>query len=101
MKKIGVVILILSLLVVGLTFAEVFFKTELNKGKNEICLNYSLGYASELVKIHPEIETITYVQENKTIGYVNILGGIGKDFLIEENKTYEINSKKNITIETK
>jgi hypothetical protein len=98
MKKIMLVLIFILIFITGLIIAEGFSKFELIKGRNEISLNYSLGYASDMARAHPEIETITYVEGNETIGYVNIFGGVGKDFIIEADKIYEINSNKNTTI---
>lgn len=98
MKRNSFSLILFFILLIGIIIAEDFSKLELTKGKNEITVNYSLGYASDLVKMYPQIETVTYIENNETIGYVNIFGGIGKDFIIQRDKLYEINSNKNITI---
>lgn len=101
MKKIFLVVAVVLILLVQFMIAEKFLKVEISEGKNNIFMNYSLGHASDLTKLYPEIETITYEEDGEKIGYVNVFGGIGKDFLLEPNKTYEINSNKNITIYVK
>ena len=98
MKKILMILFVLVVLS-GIMNAEIFpEKIELYEGKNNFTAFSDLGYASELVTMYPEIETISYKGSNETIGYVNVFGGIGVDFLIEENKTYEINARRNFKI---
>jgi hypothetical protein len=48
--------------------------------------------ASQLLALLPESDAVSYFDaaRNKTVGYVKAFGGIGKNFLIEANKTYEI-----------
>lgn len=98
MKKTFFILIFVLTLLAGFIVAERFLEIELSKGKNEIRFNISGVYASDLIKFYPEIETITYREENETIGFVNIFGGIGVNFMLESNRTYEINSNKNITI---
>ncbi len=70
-----------------------FYSLEIDEGVNNLTINYSLQriiHVSEIIYYNPEIEVISYQENDKTIGYVNIYGGIGKNFIIEQNKTYEI-----------
>lgn len=71
----------------------------LNEGKNLVYFE-SYNTAKGLIMKNPEIETISYYDEfsDKTIGYVNIFGGIGKDFTIYPGKLYEINAKRQISL---
>ena len=72
---------------------------QLNKGKNEVSFDKET-YASELTRMNPDIESITYFDEflNESFGYVNIFGGIGKNFIITPNQKYEVSAKKNISL---
>jgi len=85
------------------SFVSVFSKEvsvlKLVGGKNAI--EFDLGqpiYAETLVKLNPSIEAISYTENNKTIGYVNIFGGIGKNFIIEKGKQYEVIVKEDLDL---
>jgi hypothetical protein len=68
-------------------------------GKSYISINVSyLIYARDLVKANPKIDSISYLENNRSVGYINIFGGIGKNFLIEKNKIYEISTKEEIEL---
>ncbi len=69
------------------------------EGKNTISFNVSNPFSVEtFVKLNPAIETVSYHEGNETVGYVNTFGGVGKNFLIESGKDYEIFSSSNITL---
>jgi len=71
---------------------------ELTKGKNNLTLNLTeLIYVETLIKLNPDIDAISYRKEETTIGYVNFLGGIGENFVVE-NREYEIIVSKNIDL---
>jgi len=55
--------------------------------------------AADILKSLKYADAISYFDPltNKTVGYVTAFGGIGKNFVIEANKTYEISVRKNIT----
>ena len=57
-------------------------------------------HAKELIRNNPFIESISYFDElsNKTVGFVNAFGGLGKDFLLVPGKEYEISAKKDIRL---
>jgi len=78
-------------------------KFDVEKGKNLFSVENPIS-AKELAMLNPEIETIS-LKENDTIGYVNgyvnVFGGIGKNFILEPGKTYEIVSEKNLTLRVK
>ena len=66
--------------------------------KNYVELNVSNGfYAETLIKLNPDIEAISYKEDNETIGYANVFGGVGKNFVVE-SRTYEIIVKENINL---
>ena len=68
-------------------------------GKNHARFNLTEPfYARDLVKWNPSISVVSYIEENKTIGYVNLFNGIGENFIIENNKDYEIILDKNISL---
>lgn len=65
----------------------------LEKGKNFVIIGSALT-AKQLILENPQIEYISYFDENtnSTIGFVNYMNGIGKNFLLEE-RMYEIGAK--------
>jgi hypothetical protein len=71
----------------------------LTEGKNYVSFIQPM-YVREVMKKNTDLETISYFDEeqNKTIGYVRALGGIGKNFLIVPGQTYEIVAAKNTTL---
>ena len=66
----------------------------IKSGKNVINFQESI-YVKDLIKKYPMIESISFYDNinNKTIGYVNVYNGVGINFLIENDKYYELNSK--------
>lgn len=48
--------------------------------------------ASQLLALIPESDAVSYfdTERRKTVGYVKAFGGIGKNFIIEANRTYEL-----------
>jgi hypothetical protein len=69
---------------------------KLTVGKNLINLSFEFSpiNVQDLIRNYPEISTITSNESGIIEGYVNVFGGIGKNFLIESNKEYEIITKK-------
>ena len=63
---------------------------KLLKGKNNMFLNTNQIYVKDLVRINPDIEVISYKENNRSIGYVNLFDGIGDNFLINRSIEYEI-----------
>ncbi len=99
MNKTVLITLILILGISGIIFAEDFSKEiVLEEGINQINLSYNFNpiYAKDLVTLYPDIQTITYVENGKEIGYVNVFGGIGENFIIYPNQIYEISVKKEV-----
>lgn len=88
------VLLILS--ISGIIIAEEFKEgVNLIEGKNLINLSQDFDpiYVEDFVKIYPEITTITYNNGTHELGYVNVFGGIGENFIVYPNKIYEITTK--------
>lgn len=64
-------------------------------GKNIAVFPADLGIsAKELLMDMKEIDAITSLEDN--LGYVKAFGGIGKNFLIVANKSYEISVTKSV-----
>jgi hypothetical protein len=102
MKR-GFWILIIGIIVLSsaITLAELSGEgIKLNIGENQINFSFDFSpfYTQDLVKAYPEISVITHNENGVEEGYVNIFGGIGKNFLIESNKNYEIIVQKEVTI---
>jgi hypothetical protein len=100
------IILILVFIISLFGISEILIAEELeggiklSEGKNVINLSFEFSpiYASDLIKLNPEIETVTYNDSIEEIGYVNIFGGIGENFVIKTNTLYEITTKQEITL---
>lgn len=96
--------IILLLEISGILLAEEFEEDiKLYEGKNIVNFSFEFNpmYASDLIKLNPEIETIT---KNNTIdgsGYVNVFGGIGENFIISPNGIYEITTKQDSILKLK
>jgi hypothetical protein len=70
------------------------FSASLTEGKNLVRINLSEPvYAETLIKMNPDIEAISYVEGNRTIGYVNVFQGVGKNFVVADRE-YEIIASK-------
>jgi hypothetical protein len=73
--------------------------TNLMMGKNHVRFNMiEPFYVKDLVKWNPSITVVSYTEENKTIGYVNLFNGLGENFIIENNKDYEVILNKDINL---
>ncbi|HVY01827.1 MAG TPA: hypothetical protein VHA12_03625 [Candidatus Nanoarchaeia archaeon] len=102
LKQYGLFIGIFTAMILLLTsFTVAFDNLNLLEGKNNVTLNNSIDVKT-LVKLNPEIESITYQDEisGQSYAYINVFGGIGKKFTLESGKEYEIISKKNTTLIT-
>ncbi len=93
-------VLILSLVTI---IAENPLEVQIPEGENNLTISehFPSIYASELIKENPEIKSISIQEYGQTFGYLNTLGGIGTNFLIEPNKNYEIYTNQTITIKLK
>ena len=90
-----VAILLLSIILIS---SQNIFSADLKKGRNTLIINLTSPiYAETLVKLNPEIQTISYRENNQTTGYVNFYGGIGENFIIE-SREYEIVVSKDINL---
>jgi hypothetical protein len=104
MNKYLLILVFAVFCVSGIIIAEEFREgVELHEGKNivNISAEFSPLYVKDLIKIHPEIQTITYNDSRQKFGYVNVFGGIGDNFVISSNKTYEITTKQGVTLNLK
>ena len=99
-KFIFISLISLVIFSIGIIFAENLYIIELEQGKNNITFNSEPVYAKTLIEKNPEIISISYIDEfyNNSVGYVNVFGGIGTNFILIENQTYEIISKQKTTI---
>ncbi len=93
-------ILMLSATIIADLTAE---KVELQEGKNTLIIDFEFSpvYVSDLIKAYPNIDVISINESGDLQGYVNVFGGIGTDFVFQTNKTYEIITKQNMTIQLK
>jgi hypothetical protein len=72
---------------------------DLITGKNQVRFNLTEPfYVKDLVKWNPTISVVSYIEENKTVGYVNLFNGIGDNFVIDNDKDYEVILNKNISL---
>ncbi len=101
MKKIFLIVMmfVFSLGINGIIFANEFMLEGgivISEGKNIIntSLEFSPIYVEDLIKLFPDITTVSYTEKEREVGYVNVFGGIGENFIILPNKTYEITSQK-------
>ncbi len=106
MNKSRIILLIVLIIfaISGIIFAEEFkVGTKLFEGKNVILFESDLSpiYVSELIKRYPEIATVTSNESEIEKGYVNVFGGVGEDFIIYPNKTYEITVQKEVVLNLK
>ena len=104
-KSFLIIITIVILLgITGIIFAEDFKEgIKLEKGKNTINFGFEFSpfYVGDLIKAYPEISTITYNESEQEVGYVNVFGGIGENFVIYPNKTYEVTTSKEVVLNLK
>jgi hypothetical protein len=71
-------------------------EASLETGKNYLVINTSETlFARDFVSENPEVQSISYKENNKTIGFVNTLGGIGKNFILQQGVIYEVYLKNN------
>lgn len=63
----------------------------LNEGKNLFVPDKAV-YPKQLAYLYPEIETISYYDDflGTHLGYANVFGGVGSNFLLKPGTTYEI-----------
>jgi hypothetical protein len=106
MNKITLILvfLVIVLGISGIIIAEEFKEgIKLHEGKNTVNISFEFNpiYASDLALIYPEIATITYNDSQKDIGYVNVFGGIGDNFVIYPDRIYEITVKKEVNLNLK
>jgi len=95
--KIIIVILIISMTT---TIADMPLEVSLNVGKNILNTTeyFPPIYASEFLKEHAEIQSISFNEYGNSYGYVRAFGGIGTNILIESGRIYEIQATEPINI---
>ena len=86
-KKYLVILMIFCLLIISvicISSSEIK-NIKLVKGKNIVRINTTNPfYVKTLIELNPKIEAISFNQDNKTIGYVNVFKGVGKNFAINK-----------------
>ena len=94
------IFLFIALLYLTTAIADGEVLVTLNPGKNVVLIDdyFQMISASELVKKYPEIESITLEKYGEQLGFINIFGGIGADFLITSGTEYEIYSSSIIEV---
>jgi len=97
------IILLLTILCLVTTIAENPLELEVPAGESNFTIEeyFPPIYASQLIKTNPEIQSISTNKYGQTFGYLNALGGIGTNFLIESNNNYEIHTNSSTTIKLK
>ncbi len=65
---------------------------ELTKGKNNVMFQTDSLYVQDLIAAYPSIETVSYYDSflGTQLGYVNVFGGVGRNFLLVPGQQYEI-----------
>ena len=97
------IIIFAALLCLTATIADNPLSLEIPQGKSNFTIQeyFPSIYVSELVRQNPEIQSITIHEYGQTFGYLNTLGGIGTNFLVEPNRNYEIHANETISITIK
>jgi len=101
MKKYFFILILAIFAIGGIIIADNFGGgIRLEEGKNIINVGIESNpiYVTDLIKLYPEINTITYNESGEEKGYVNAFGGIGENFIIYPNQTYEIIAKKEVIL---
>ncbi len=71
------------------SLSYVFPFQRLETGKNRVTFPFSPGLdARQFLQEMPDIDAITSLEENSA--YIRAFGGIGKNFILEANKSYEV-----------
>jgi len=97
--KIALFFAVVFLFFIGLVCSLEQGSKEIVEGKNflEIDIENPI-YVSDLVKLNPAIQAVSFVENKETMGYVNVFGGIGVDFILEQGVVYEIVAGENFTL---
>ncbi len=98
------IFLICLLGISGIIIAEEFKDTiKINEGKELVNFSseFSPIYVKDLILLNPNITTVTYNNGTHDLGYVDVFGGIGENFVVSPNKIYEITSKGEVTLNLK
>ena len=72
---------------------------DLVEGKNYLYID-GYAYASDIVESDEDIVSISYVDGliGQSVGYVDVLGGVGSNFLVRPDVEYEIIVRKDVTL---
>ncbi|MBR9705755.1 hypothetical protein GOV14_01850 [Candidatus Pacearchaeota archaeon] len=90
--------LICIVIIAGITSVVEDDSYKMIRGKNVVSLNLTNPlYVETLVKLNPEIEVVSFFQENQNLGYINLFEGIGDNFVIQEG-VYEIIAKQDFKL---
>jgi len=101
------VLIIIGVFVFSFIFVSVSSQNvkefELEKGKNTLIFNNTEEfYVKSLFDLNEDIEVVSYNvvnrDVNKSIGYIKAFGGVGKNFIVEPNKEYEVIVSENTTV---
>ncbi len=96
-------LLLITILCMTTIIAENPLNLNLPTGKSNFTIEeyFPAVYASNIIKENPGIQSISIKEYGQTFGYLNTLGGIGTNFLIEPGRNYEITTNQTITINLK
>lgn len=97
------IIALIAIFAISTIIAENPLGVTLPEGKSNMTVSEDFPsiYASDLIEQNPQIQSITMQEYGQTFGYLNTLGGIGTNFLIQPSRNYEIYVNESITIELK
>lgn len=97
------ILLLITLLCLTTIIAENPLSLEVPKGESNFTIleYFPAIYVSELIRENPQIQSVSIKEYGQTFGYLNTLGGVGTNFLIEPNKNYEIYTNQSIQINLK
>jgi len=97
------ILLLITLFCLTTIIAENPLEIKIQNGESNFTVQeyFPSFYANQLIKQNPQIQSISITEYGQTFGYLNTLGGIGTNFLIEPNKNYEIHTNESITIQLK
>lgn len=101
-RKIILLILLLfvfgGLFFLGVNSFEIDHSYELVQGKNTVSF-YGINpfYVEDLIKLNPDIEVVSYGNYDVSVGYINVFGGVGRNFVVSEG-SYEIIVSRDISL---
>jgi hypothetical protein len=94
-KFIFLLILMFAVLLLKV-FSEEATSMEVPTGTGLILLNSTCSfYSDQFIRLNPCVQAISYSENGESIGYVNVFGGIGKNFIVMEGKSYNVSVGEN------